>query len=236
MTATVVQFVQIGGEFQQVAEDRGGPTCENAGMTEPQIQRPSLADQLAAAWRGLTEAVTNGRHEWHLPVIASIGVDGRPEARTVVLRSVDPEARTLTFHTDRRSPKIREIEASGRLAWAFYERTSKTQVRASGITTVHADDDVADAGWARTTLSSRRCYLAPHPPSGDLEEWHPNLPDDLHASRPDSAASEAGRVNFALVRTRIDRLERLELHHDGHLRAAWRWNESGVVEAGWLAP
>ena len=58
-------------------------------MTEPQIERPTLPDQLAAAWRGLTEAVTNGRHEWHLPVIASVGVDGRPEARTVVLRSVD---------------------------------------------------------------------------------------------------------------------------------------------------
>ncbi|MAH66059.1 MAG: pyridoxamine 5'-phosphate oxidase [Phycisphaerae bacterium] len=205
-------------------------------MTEPQIERPTLPDQLADAWRGLTEAVTNGRHEWHLPVIASIGVDGGPEARTVVLRSVDPETRTLTFHTDRRSPKVREIEASGRLAWVFYERSSKTQVRVSGATTVHAADEVADAGWARTTLSSRRCYLAPHAPSGTLDEWHPNLPDGLHASRPDATASEAGRENFALVRTRVDRLERLELHHDGHLRARWRWDEADHVEARWLAP
>jgi hypothetical protein len=205
-------------------------------MTDDRIDRATLPEQLADAWRGLVEAVTNGRHEWHLPVIASIGVDGSPEARTVVLRSVDPETRTLTFNTDRRSPKIREIEASGRLAWAFYERSSKTQVRLSGITTVHATDDVADAGWARTTLSSRRCYLAPHAPSGILDDWHPNLPDGLHASRPDAAMSEAGRENFALVRTRVDRLERLELHHDGHLRAVWRWDDEDGVEARWLAP
>ncbi len=205
-------------------------------MTQDRIQRATLTEQLADAWRGLTDAALNARDEWHLPVIASIGLDGRPEARTVVLRSVDPETRTLTFHTDRRSPKVQEIEASGWLAWAFYERSSKTQLRVSGVTTVHSTDAVADAGWARTTLSSRRCYLAPHAPSAPLDDWHPNLPDGLHAARPDVEASEAGRENFTLVRTRIDRMERLELHHDGHLRVAWRWNDAGAEEARWLAP
>ena len=205
-------------------------------MTDDRTERATLDEQLADAWRGLAEAVGNGRHEWHLPVIASVGVDGRPEARTVVLRAADFESRTLVFHTDRRSPKISEIEASGRLAWAFYDRASKTQLRISGATTVHSSDEVADAGWARTALSSRRCYLAPHAPSGVLEAWHPNLPDGLHASRPDAETSEAGRRNFALVRTRVDRLERLELHHDGHLRAAWSWDGAGQSEGRWLAP
>lgn len=214
----------------------GRPTWETAGMTEERIQRATLSDQLADVWRRLAAAAVNARDEWHLPVIASIGLDGRPEARTVVLRSVDPVARTLSFHTDRRSPKVREIERSGRLAWAFYERTTKTQVRASGVTTVHATDELADAAWARTTLSSRRCYLAPHAPTKTLEDWHPNLPDGLHAARPDAETSEEGRDNFALVRTRIDRLERLELHHDGHLRAAWDWGVDGAAQARWLAP
>lgn len=205
-------------------------------MTEDGTPRATLSDQLADAWRRLEAAVPNARDEWHLPTIASIGLDGRPEARTVVLRSADRGARTLTFHTDRRSPKIREIEVSGHLAWAFYDRASKTQLRVSGVTTVHANDEIAEAGWAKTTLSSRRCYLAPHAPSMPLESWHPNLPDGLHSSRPDAETSEGGREHFAVVRTRIDRLERLELHHDGHLRAAWVWDESGEVAASWLAP
>lgn len=205
-------------------------------MTEDPSERATLDEQLEAAWRGLAAAVTDARHEWHLPIVASVGPDGRPEARTVVLRSVVPKDRTVSFHTDRRSPKVGEIEASGRLAWVFYERSSKVQVRIHGATSVHCEDDVADAGWARTTLSSRRCYLAPHPPSRVLDDWHCNLPDGLHSSQPGVAESEAGRRNFAVVRTRVDQLERLELHHDGHLRGRWNWDADGGSTADWLAP
>jgi pyridoxamine 5'-phosphate oxidase len=211
---------------------------DDAVMTDDARNQPArtLEEQLAETWDQLARAVRDGKHEWHLPVVSTVGLDGSPEARTVVLRGVDPVDRFLVFNTDRRSRKPNELRADGRMAWTFYERRDRVQLRVSGPTTIHADDEIADRAWQATALSSRRCYMAPHAPTSRLEAWDPNLPEGLSASSPDQAASELGRANFMTVRTRIDRLERLELHHDGHLRALWQWNDDGMVDLSWLAP
>ena len=201
---------------------------------------PSLDDLLTDAWSGLLAAVPDARHEWHVPVLSTIDAQGRPSARSVVLRSAQlesPEGPWLACHTDRRSEKVVDLtEGRGVAAWTFYERERKVQVRVSGRTTVHLDDAVADAAWARSTASSRRCYMAPHGPSESLQAWDPNLPASWTTSVPDLESSEAGRVNFAVIRTTVERMERLELHHAGHIRSRWRWDGADLVESGWLAP
>ena len=218
---------------------------DNGLMTEEsnvETER-TLEELLADAWAGLSAAVTEGRHEWHVPVVSTMASDGWPSARVVVLRGVWPEAPggpVISCHTDLRSEKVRELgfESGGSrpMAWTFYERIRKVQLRVRGETTVHSNDDVANEAWSRTPTTSRRCYMAPHGPSGRLDSWHPNLPDAWRASVPDEASSEAGRVNFAVIRTRVSRLERLELHHDGHVRSAWRWEGASLVDSTWLAP
>lgn len=199
----------------------------------------SLDDLRADAATGLARAVVDAKHEWHLPVVTTIGLDGGPEARTVVLRGADFEATTgptLRFHTDRRSGKIEEIERDPRVGVLFYERRHKVQVRVGGRAVVHRDDAVADKAWARTAISSRRCYLAPHSPSATLDAWDPNLPEDWRHAVPDAETCEAGRANFAAIVVRVETLERLELHHDGHVRSRWRWRDGELAESTWLAP
>ena len=202
---------------------------------------PTLEQLLEDVWVELASAVRNGRHEWHLPVISTVATDGSPAARVVVLRGAWPDEATgpvIACHTDRRSEKVGELGmADARpMAWTFYERARKVQLRVLGETTVHSEDEVADEAWRRTPTTSRRCYLAPHGPSGRLDDWHPNLPDAWRASVPDEASSEAGRCNFSVIRTRVTRLERLELHHDGHVRSGWRWEGGSLVDSTWLAP
>jgi len=199
----------------------------------------SLDDLRAEAWTGLVRAVRDAKHEWHLPVVTTLSLDGGPESRTVVLRGADPAAAggpTLRFHTDRRSGKIAEIARDPRTAMVFYERRHKVQLRVLGRASVHVEDAVADEAWSRTAPSSRRCYLAPHPPSATLDAWHPNLPEDWRHAVPDAATCEGGRANFAAVIVRVESLERLELHHDGHVRTRWRWEGDQVIESTWLAP
>lgn len=218
---------------------------DNGPMIEESIGRAdrTLEELLEDAWSGLATAVKEGRHEWHLPVVSTISTDGWPSARVVVLRGVWPEAAegpVISCHTDLRSEKVRELGfesgVSKPMAWTFYERDRKVQLRVRGETTVHASDEVSDEAWSRTPTTSRRCYMAPHGPSGRLDSWHPNLPDAWRASVPDEASSEAGRTNFAVIRTRVSRLERLELHHDGHVRSAWIWEGANLVDSIWLAP
>ena len=214
---------------------------DNDAMTSSSEENDRSMDALLAdAWGSLQAAVRDARHEWHLPVVSNVDAEGRPTARVVVLRDVRvdaPAGPVLACHTDRRSRKVAELDGgAGQVAWTFYERERKVQLRAVGRSVVHLDDEVADEAWSRSSASSRRCYMAPHGPSEVLEAWDPNLPEAWMKSVPDQASSETGRVNFAVVRTTVDTLERLELHHDGHIRCRWRWSGPELIESSWLAP
>ncbi len=201
-----------------------------------QNDSPELDALLDTAWEAAQAGVRESRHGWHQATIASNGPDGIPEVRTVVLRSADPETRSMGFHTDARSEKIEHFETDGRVGLLLYDRALRIQLRARGMATVHRNDALADAAWARSSLSSRRCYLAPHAPSKVLPVFSPNLPEDLLHHVPDEATLEAGREHFALVRCRLEMLEWLHLRHDGHVRARFQWDEAGVCSACWLAP
>jgi pyridoxamine 5'-phosphate oxidase len=197
---------------------------------------PELDSLLETAWEAARAGVRESRHGWHQASIASNGPGGMPEVRTVVLRSVDSETRSLGFHTDARSGKIEQFETDDRVGLLLYDRDQRIQLRGRGKATVHRDDAFADAAWAASSLSSRRCYLAPHAPSSVLPVFSPNLPGDLLHHIPDEATSEAGREHFALVRCQLDLLEWLHLRHDGHVRARFQWDGVGDCTACWLAP
>ena len=206
-------------------------------MSHPPEVHHDPAKLLEDVWAQLGRALVEPGQQWQLPVFSNIGQDGRPESRTLVLRSADHDRRILTCHTDRRSPKVPALAANPAISMVFYDRKSRTQLRVNGTARVHADDEIAREGWANTKLSSRRCYLAPYGPSEECEEWVANLPDDLHHSAPEAEQSEAGWENFAVIRINVTEMERLDLHHDGHVRCRWRWNDgSDEPVAAWLAP
>ena len=61
----------------------------------------------------------------HTPSVATLGLDGRPRIRTVVLRDFDEGAGTLRFHTDRRSEKVSELARDPRIGVHFYDEAAK---------------------------------------------------------------------------------------------------------------
>ncbi len=197
---------------------------------------PPLEALLDAAWAAVEAGIRDSRHGWHLGAIASNGPGGLPDLRTVVLRSLDRTERAIGFHTDARSEKIRDLALDDRVGVLLYDRDLRIQLRARGRASIHLDDPLADAAWAASSLSSRRCYLAPYAPSCVLESFSPNLPPELLHHVPDAATSEGGRAHFALVRCRLDMLEWLHLRHDGHHRARFDWDAEGIRTDRWLAP
>ena len=57
-----------------------------------QLKPPFFDDldaSLAHAWRLLTRGVNDRRSGFHTPAIVTVGLDGAPAMRTVVLRHVD---------------------------------------------------------------------------------------------------------------------------------------------------
>ncbi|MGL4242793.1 MAG: pyridoxamine 5'-phosphate oxidase family protein [Beijerinckiaceae bacterium] len=195
---------------------------------------PSFYDDLdgtlAEAWRLLGRGVADRRSPFHHPAVATIGLDGRPQVRTVILRGCDVAGRTLRFHTDRRSAKVAEIATQSRVAMHFYDPGHKIQLRVSGEAAAHRDDIIADAAWAGSRLFSRQCYgIAPGP--GVAIEAGPAfaLPDVTEDATAD------GRGNFVAVTLAIDELEWLYLAAAGHRRARFTW-DTGAFSATWLVP
>jgi len=185
----------------------------------------TLQDTLAWALALIARGVADRRHAFHTPVLATTGLDGAPQARTVVLRGLDPAARQLRLHTDARAGKVAELAAEPRAALLFYDAAAQLQLRLSGRATLHRDDAVADAAWAASREFSRMCY-AITPAPGQPVPAPPPAPLD----------SEAGRPHFCVVILHLARLESLHLAASGHRRARFDWDGGGALASTWLVP
>lgn len=187
----------------------------------------SLEGSLAEAWRLWARGVADRRSPFHAPTLATIGLDGRPRARVVILRGCEPAHARLRFHTDLRSDKVSELAARPAVALTGYDAAAKVQVRLEGEARLHKDDAVADAAWAGSRSFSRACYaIAPGPGTvigagGDF-----TLPVD-------ETEISAGRPHFCAVIVHARVLEWLYLAHGGHRRARF---DLVTGAATWLTP
>lgn len=197
----------------------------------------SLDELLDHAWLQLGRGVPDMAHGFHWPVVATVDDDGLPEARVVVLRSALRDAARFTFHTDARSPKVRQLTDRGRAALLFHDGRTKLQVRARCRAAVLEDGDLHEAGWNAIGLGSKRCYLAPNPPSTPAEAHDPNVPEEWRNRVPTEAAVAAGRSRFRVIACTAVQLDVLLLLRDGHRRAQYDYDSDGSLRAAtWLRP
>jgi len=170
----------------------------------------------AAVWAELAAALREKHHGWRLGVLAT--TDGEiGDARTIVLRDVERETRSLIFYTDARSPKVRQFDAhplgtlvlwSPNLGWQLRLRVSLSQ-QSSGL--------AVSSRWARLKMTpAAQDYLSPLPPGSPLA--HPS-------------PERGTREFFAVVSAQVTAIDWLELHADGHRRALF--DASGQR---WLVP
>ncbi len=190
---------------------------------------PSHADDLdevlAEAFRRFARGVADRHSAFRTPTIATVGPDGGPRIRTMVLRRFEPAARRLTLHTDRRATKLSEIDHQPRVAVHVYDARAAVQVRLSARAAVHVADDLAREAWEAGAPSSHTCY-AVNPAPGTV----------VAAPPPAATDQDAGFANFAVLALTFDTLEWLWLYHGGHRRARFAWADDGSHSASWLVP
>ncbi len=157
-----------------------------------------------AVWAELAGCVSHKAHAWRVGVLAT--TDGAvADARTIVLREVDVEARTLMFFTDARSPKVRQVDShpegtlvlwSPQLGWQLRLRVSLS-LQTSGL--------AVSSRWARLKMSpAAQDYLSPLAPGSALD--HPT-------------PERGTREYFAVATAQVTAMDWLELHAEGHRRA-----------------
>jgi hypothetical protein len=206
-------------------------------MAEAESPYSALDTAEAALWQTLGRASRDRRAPWHTPVLATVGADGAPQARVLVLRDASRSRRMIRLHTDRRTEKADAIGREPRVALLFYDFGAKLQLRLSGTARIEGEGPAADAAWAATTLFARRCYQAPIAPGARAEAPTSGLPPELEGREPTLEESEAGRANFAVLLVEAARLEFLHLAVTGHRRGLFCYDRAqDRWEGRWLIP
>jgi pyridoxamine 5'-phosphate oxidase len=95
--------------------------------------------------RWLAEARSAGLHEPNAMVLSTVGPDGAPSSRTVLLKGLD--AGGLVFYTNYESRKARDLTADPRCCLLFPWEPLQRQVRVEG-TARPIDPDVSDRYFA----------------------------------------------------------------------------------------
>lgn len=171
-------------------------------------------------WQELARATQDRHHEWRTPVLATVGADQQPNARTVVLRQAREPVGELAFFTDARSPKVAELQAQPQAVLVFWSTRLRWQLRVAARFQVLTHGAEVDAAWARVGQSAAAGdYLTAQPPG---QPWAEGAP----------AALANGSHHLAVVRASVQTLDWLALGLDGQHRRARIEGQ----EVTWLTP
>ena len=182
-------------------------------------------------WGFLSTAVKDAAHEYHLFTLSTIN-GSNPEIRTVVLRDVDINNYQISFHTDIRSPKYKQMKKNPNIGALFYDSLSKIQLRLKGTPSFDQDPSLLKQLWSKMNKDSKQCYQGKYPPSETLL-------DGVEINNIDTNYSyeydiEHGFENFSRITVNISSMEILMLHHLGHKRIKYNLLSS-PVEYWWVA-
>ncbi len=204
-------------------------------MKADAAQELDLVAVESRCWQMLSDAVGDRKHPMRTMVVGSVS-GSMAQIRTIVLRKVEPEERKIYFHTDIRSSKIDDIQATSQLSWLAYDPAQRTQIRLCGSTILHHGDAIAQAQWNLTQHHSRRNYLLPEGSgkkhSEDFKIRHDKLSDFSYTLE----ESEAGFKNFVVVETTVEKLDWYYAHHTGNRRAGFTYDNGSLIQADWLTP
>lgn len=187
--------------------------------SDPHPWAGDLTQLHAEVWRRLTRGVHDRHAPARHPTLATVTSDGRPQARTVVLRAANKAAGTVDIHTDLRSAKVRELRAAPFAALHVWDASAHLQLRLEAHVTLLTGIDVA-AIWAAVPEASRVSY-------GSIPAPRQPIAQALDYTKAYDAAA------FAVLRLQISAIDALHLGPN-HRRAKF---DRGTDWAGvWLAP
>ena len=203
--------------------------AENAKKNTNEIMKPTKI--LKAEYKELNKAITDGRHDYHCFYLATININA-PRLRTVVLRTLDKNKNSISFHTDLRSNKVKEIKSNNNISALFYDKKRKVQIRMSGKAVLEENSDELKTIWSTMRPESKLCYMGPFAPGEKLDQFQPNLPDHS-AQNISTKNNKKGYANFCRVTIQLENLDWLHLDYRGHKRILFNFDQ--ISKPTWIA-
>ena len=157
------------------------------------------------------EAIVSAKHPFHVATVSTVTANGIPRSRSVVLRHFCSKAHEIAFHTDIRSPKLKDLRNCRTLCLHWYDPSSRVQIRLIASATVHHQDPRTEHAWNASRTTSRACYGTPNPPGTIMNHFPP-------APAIPETDEHRGYAHFVVVACRFEELDVLTLHASGHQR------------------
>ena len=186
---------------------------------DPHPWARDLSQLYAEVWARLTRGVHDRHAPARHPTLATVTPEGRPRARTVVLRAADKAAASLDIHTDLRSAKIGDVRITPFAAVHVWDASAHLQLRLEAHVTLLTGPEVT-AIWAGVPAASRLSYGSTPAPGQRI----------AHALEYKKVADPDSFVVLQLAVTTIE-----ALHLGPHHRRA-RFDRSDNWSGTWLAP
>ena len=151
-------------------------------------------------------------------------------SRVMVLRDFNASRRSLRFHSDYRSEKVKAIKENATCSVIGYDPADKTQIRMVGKAKINHKNKKSQKAWEESQSISKKCYSVKDGSSNVI-----NKPElyDFHLKDIDL---EEGYENFSTITFTFTSLEFLYLQRSGHRRCKFEWDNKGKMKSYWLVP
>ncbi|SAK93407.1 pyridoxamine 5'-phosphate oxidase-related, FMN-binding [Caballeronia hypogeia] len=201
-------------------------------MSDRIVSPSSLEQVVRTAWSSLADAANPSapRSRFTMLSLATIGIDGGPRMRTVVLRGVDETAGAVVFYTDARSTKLAEIARDNRVALLACDSGAGIQIRLEGRAIVSLNDSVTKAHWDTARERSLIVYRTPLAPGVAIDS-----PEQGYVAMNEAHAPFDGYEHFSVVTVSVQAIDWLDLSPRGHERAVFR-RDADAWKGQWIAP
>ena len=185
------------------------------------------ADIVKSIWDELNLSLNVSGHPFHIFSISTVEKN-KPDSRNVVLRSLDNKNNSITFHTDKRSSKIKQFFNNKNVCALFYDQPNKIQIRMHGEISLVKNQDEIKNKWSKLQYMSKLCYINKFSPGDLLRD-----PKEYFSENPPPDVVDTGIENFAIVNVNINSIDWLNLHHQGHERLIIDFKNN---ESKWVSP
>lgn len=192
-----------------------------SGLPEIDSGAAALIGQASSLFAAAPE---DPQASFRYPVLATIGRDGMPNGRVLVLRTADPATWQATLHTDSRAEKLAELAANNAAMLVFYDHGAGLQLRLKGSMATIRDTAARKAVWNALADSNRPNYRADPPTGSVLGAAGDGIgPDD----------DQTGFENFTVLTFSAATVDVLKLARTGNRR--YRLDLSKGTDT-WLVP
>ena len=165
-------------------------------------------------WEWISSAPSQQRHPMRAPTVITTAYN-IPNARTMILRDVLPNR--LIFFTDKRSPKIHDIQKNPHTTIHTYDTKKKLQIRIRAQMSIINEHPQWNR-WQSMGLNRFQDYGTSLPP-GTLIQQN-NIP---------AATMEIAKENFCILEALVTDIELLKLSREGHQRVEWKSQEDSWI-------